>query len=629
MAQPTGYATAYEEFLFPDQEPGALPTHIDITTALNGRPGVQVVVAVDKPHDVENRAHTDNHRETGDQARAETPDRHGDTVRFQLTGEGFSVEWFHMIAVPVEYNTGDGQTQGGDMVTLPDARPEYAIRKAPFKVYDCLRPITSADGNGRESRPPHDDNDNRNGLSGQDSKATPILSSVQTDQNVHATPNATAQSMHTVTVPIIDDRAALYLTLQPNPDITPGRYRLELTVETSAQNNDPWSIALDITVVNVIIPPEQFHVSNWFSLPAISRMHHADMGSPRFLEVLDQYIEAMRRTRQDTFFIEIDQTCVTSREPYTFDFEYLTPIIERFFAAGMTTLEIGPLLSRGFKPDGMPNMLTDAFTCAMAPNVPFESTQGYDITTAYLAALAAFLQRHGWQRHVLVHIHDEPDVHCPSEGVLAARRRQYYMAVAMLKKHLPDARVLEAIKTDSFRGGLDVWIPTTSGYEAEQRSFERMRELGDEAWNYVCCEPEGHWLNRFLDQKVIHSRLLFWGFEYNRLSGFLHWGFNQFPEGMNPFQATSCHNPTGLGTNFPCGDAFIVYPGNDGPWLSMRLEAERRGTEDLELLRQLRERDPELHNRLIAQVFRSNTDYSDDEATFNRTYRQLLGALAE
>lgn len=98
---------------------------------------------------------------------------------------------------------------------------------------------------------------------------------------------------------------------------------------------------------------------------------------------------------------------------------------------------------------------------------------------------------------------------------------------------------------------------------------------------------------------------------------------------MNPFQATSCHNPTGLGTNFPCGDAFIVYPGNDGPWLSMRLEAERRGTEDLELLRQLRERDPELHNRLIAQVFRSNTDYSDDEATFDCTYRQLLGALAE
>lgn len=185
------------------------------------------------------------------------------------------------------------------------------------------------------------------------------------------------------------------------------------------------------------------------------------------------------------------------------------------------------------------------------------------------------------------------------------------------------------MKTDFFRGALDIWVPTTSGYEAEQQSFDHMRESGDEVWSYVCCEPEGRWLNRFLDQKVIHSRLLFWGFERNRIAGFLHWGFNQFPEGMNPFVATSCHNPTGLGTNFPCGDAFIVYPGGDGPWLSMRLEAERRGTEDLELLRLLRERNPYLHDRLITQVFRSNSDYTDDEALFDDIYRQLLEALAD
>lgn len=77
------------------------------------------------------------------------------------------------------------------------------------------------------------------------------------------------------------------------------------------------------------------------------------------------------------------------------------------------------------------------------------------------------------------------------------------------------------------------------------------------------------------------------------------------------------------------GDAFIVYPGGDGPWLSMRLEAERHGTEDLELLRLLRERNPYLYDRLITQVFRSNSDYTDDEALFDDVYRQLLEALAD
>ena len=76
------------------------------------------------------------------------------------------------------------------------------------------------------------------------------------------------------------------------------------------------------------------------------------------------------------------------------------------------------------------------------------------------------------------------------------------------------------------------------------------------------------------------------------------------------------------------GDADQHHRAGD-PWLSMRLEAERRGTEDLKLLRLLRERNPYLHNRLITQVFRSNSDYTDDEALFDDVYRQVLEALAK
>lgn len=31
---------------------------------------------------------------------------------------------------------------------------------------------------------------------------------------------------------------------------------------------------------------------------------------------------------------------------------------------------------------------------------------------------------------------------------------------------------------------------------------------------------------------------------------------------MNPYETSSCPNHTGIGTNFPCGDSFIVYPGD-------------------------------------------------------------------
>ena len=426
------------------------PTRLASRAARNGRPGVQIV------------AHTD-----------------GAETRFTLRGEGFDTEWFQMVAVPVEYNTGDGETQDGDMVILPDICPDYAIRKAPFKVYDCLKPASN------------------------DSASAAITA--------------------------VAGRSALYACLRPLDGLAPGLHQLELDIQTAEGSH---TIVLNVTVADVLIPDEQFTVTNWFSLNAIARQHHETIGSARFISLLDQYIDAMRRVRQTTFFIELDDRCVAKREPsYSFDFEYLTPIIERFFAGGMTTLEIGQILSRGFKPDGMPDMLTDTFTCAMAPDVPLESTQGYDITTAYLRALADYLARHGWQHNVVVHIHDEPDAHYPDEATLEARRRQYYMAVAMLKKYLPQARVLEAVKTDFFRGALDIWVPTTSGYEAEQQSFDHMRESGDEVWSYVCCEPEDRWLNRFLDQKVIHSRLLFWGFERNRIAGFFALGLQPVPGG--------------------------------------------------------------------------------------------------
>ena len=109
----------------------------------------------------------------------------------------------------------------------------------------------------------------------------------------------------------------------------------------------------------------------------------------------------------------------------------------------------------------------------------------------------------------------------------------------------------------------------------------------------------------------------------------MHWGFNQFQLGMDPFVGTSCPNHTGIGTNFPCGDSFIVYPGEDGPWLSMRLEAARRGAEDVAMLRLLREQDEKAHDELVARAFTNNEAYEDDTAVFEGIYETLLRTLEQ
>lgn len=96
---------------------------------------------------------------------------------------------------------------------------------------------------------------------------------------------------------------------------------------------------------------------------------------------------------------------------------------------------------------------------------------------------------------------------------------------------------------------------------------------------------------------------------------------------MDPFKGTSCPNDTGIGTAFPCGDSFLVYPGKEEPEISMRLEAQRRGAEDAALWGLLLKKDPQLHDRLLDQMFTNNHTYSRDPEKLDRVYAQLLESL--
>lgn len=535
---PLGAISAREEFFYPDTKLSKLPGGLRLAMPCNGRPGVQVILETDKAF-----------------------------LQAHLESDSFEAEWFCMHAVPVEYNTGNGEEQGGAMVLSPalTTKPSYATRLAPFEVFDCLEPVE--------------------------------------DGKIYSKGH----------------RAAMYFCLIPKKLLAAG-------VHTAILTMGDYICRIEVKVYGAIAPEKNFSVTNWFSLEAIARFHCLKERTDAFYEMVGKYAKLMRRMHQTMFFISLDNQCVVRRAPYEFDFTYLEPLIECFLGAGLDTLEIGPVLSRGYLPNGNPDMHTNCFTCAMAPQVRIDTPEGYEITVRYIKALSVFLKKHGWDKKLVFHIHDEPDIHCPAQA-LEPRKKQYYLAASILRKYLPGVKVIEAVSTAEFRGGIDIWVPGTAGYEQNKAAFDQLIVLGEEVWNYVCCGPEGKWLNRFLDFALLKGRLLFWGCARNRLTGFLHWGFNQFPHGMNPFKGTSCPNDTGLGTNFPCGDSFIVYPGKGAPWPSMRLEAARRGAEDAALLKLLREKNEEAHDELIAEVFHSNSNYNDDPQVFERTYEKLLHLL--
>ena len=76
------------------------------------------------------------------------------------------------------------------------------------------------------------------------------------------------------------------------------------------------------------------------------------------------------------------------------------------------------------------------------------------------------------------------------------------------------------------------------------------------------------------------------------------------------------------------GDTHVVYPGDDGSVCSgMRLEAQRQGLEDWELIRLLQKKDPAKCDAIIRRVFRKFDDFTPDPVAIRKARAALLKAL--
>ncbi|MGL5677426.1 MAG: DUF4091 domain-containing protein [Cellulosilyticaceae bacterium] len=531
-----GYVTYKEEWVYPDVDLKELPEHLHFAMPSNGRRGIQFVLGTSESD-----------------------------IQVEIEG-AVDHELFELVHIPVEYNTISDEEQGGQFVQLDYSlqKPEQSTRKAPFDVYDCLKPV---EGN----------------------------------------------------VPSKNQRAAFYITMQPQEGKT-GTIPVTITLRADSKVHQ---IAVELKVYNVAIPEEKLQITNWFNLENMAKYHQCAYGSHEHLEMIRKYAKAMRRLRQTHFFISIDERSIVDKAKWTFNFDYLKPFIEIFFEEGLQTMELGYIATRS------PNYTGKDFNFVLDNTLSLETMEGYLVMNRYLKAIRDFLKENKWEDKVVFHISDEPDVHTTDEAILEERKRIYYMMTSQLRKYIPGVKIIEAVGTPKFKGGIDIWVPLSASYEKQKEAFDQLIENGEEVWNYVCCSPAGKYLNRFLDFALIKNRLLFWSCSAYRLTGFLHWGLNMYLYDMNPFEATSCHNDTGLGTNFPCGDAFLVYPGTDGPWLSMRLEAQRRGAEDCELLNLLREKDYQAYERIVSAVFQDNQHYLEDVDGFEAYYEELLDALSK
>ncbi len=470
----------------------------------------------------------------------------GDSISVCIKGvpKNVSVEVYRELDVYVSHNTGVVGFWEDDY----EIAKEYTTRKAPFRVFDALEPIL----------------------------------------DVRSVKNSTE---------------AFYVAVKATKDAEPNV--CVMSVEFTIGDNKI-VIPVETEVVEAIVPKETLYITNWYRVHQMAEAHGYEMFSEEHWKMIKVYAEAMRRTRQTTFWVTWNLVEKSKDEfgNYTFDFSNAKRFIELFLSLGFTQIEGGPVFRRAHWGD----------TDFLIDDIPVLSEEGYACASALLKEWYKFLKENNWLDITVQHVADEPHENCSL---------QYRILSGIVRKFMPGIRIIEAVDCPDLAGAVDIWVPKNNKYIEHNDIYEWYRKNGDEIWYYTCCMPGGHFANRLLDMPLIRTRMLHWGnYKYN-LTGYLHWGFNCCDPKGNSLEET-CG-----GKNFPAGDMNLVYPCGDRVLLSLRLEQMRSGVEDYELLKILAQKDEKTANALCDECFKAFDDCDCPADKFDGIRDKLLKKVSE
>jgi hypothetical protein len=360
-------------------------------------------------------------------------------------------------------------------------------------------------------------------------------------------------------------------------------------------------VIVTLDVLPAVLPPQTLLHTQWFHTDCLA-VHYGDdilseghwtriaqymdiavrhgintLLTPLFTPPLDTAVGAERPTVQ---LVDVWQpTDPAGAISYRFGFERLNRWLALGDSLGVRIFELSHLFTQwgaahapkvvATQEDGSSKRIFGWDTDATGPDyVAF--------LDAFLPELTAFLEKAGYKDRVLYHVSDEPSL----EHVNA-----YQSAASLLHRHIGDAPVLDALSDFAFYEKGLVANPVPANNHIQPFLDAGIPDL----WTYYCCGQNQRVSNRFFSMPSARNRILGMQLFKFKMAGFLHWGFNFWNTRLSvrpvdPFRETDA------GGAFPGGDAFLVYPGAEGPIPSLRMKVLAEALQDLRALQALSEK---------------------------------------
>jgi hypothetical protein len=258
-------------------------------------------------------------------------------------------QWYRLIDVPVAENTGlDRNTEKYSNKINP-----YVIRRAPFRIYDPFRPVTS-----------------------------PVA----------------AESTS----------VALRIEMPVEASLPPGVYRHKLNIELGGHEE---TLEFVVNVHRATVPPlSQSTVSyiNWHNIDNICSAHNVRKWSEPFWSMLAKYAHTMARGRQNAFwFIWGDYFTFDSvGNVAMFKRDTLERYIRVFLDAGMKTIHGAPMFGRR---DWFHNDMLLSVRAADDKEVDAVSERGKRMLSEMARRIIAVMKENGWEGQWVQGVFDEPE----------------------------------------------------------------------------------------------------------------------------------------------------------------------------------------------------------------------------
>lgn len=399
---------------------------------------------------------------------------------------------------------------------------------------------------------------------------------------------------------------AIWIRLDIPDDFPAGKYPITISAEKISNeemtSNGPGPVEREIhektmvvEVLPITLPEQKLIYSQWLHVDCIATAHRVPVYSEEHWTLIDKYIACAVDTGinmmlmpvvtppLDTMYgvyrpcvqlVDIEKT----GNVYSFNFDKVRRWISICKKNGIRYYEICHLFSQW----GMaytPNIKVcdkgkDVYLFKWG--VPFDSPDYQQFLQQFVPQLINVLRTEEIAEYTYFHISDEPN---------GEHLGKYEKSAAIIKPLLGECKLLDALSNFEFyeKGLLDIPVTSTSRIEP---FLERRLE---NQWAYYCCSQYEKVSNRFLAMPSYRNRILGLQLYKYSIQGFLHWGFNYYNSRCSTYQVNP-YLTTSADLTFPSGDPFSVYPGSNGPMLSLRTMVFHEALQDISVCRLLEEK---------------------------------------